>query len=62
MSDTISELRADWGYYDEIDRQFAKRNYCENCCEEHNEHCFYYDAEEEFWDYEQCYKDSNGWR
>ena len=39
----------------------AMRDYCERDCEEHNENCFYYDAEEESYDYEQCYKDRGDW-
>lgn len=32
---------------------------CDECegCEEHNENCPYYDAEEETWDYESCFED-----
>ena len=46
----------------DIDMRYAKRMYCQENCEVHNETCVYYDAEEETWDYEQCYKDSNGWK
>ena len=38
-------------------QHFARMDYCEKDCDEHNENCPYYDAEEECWDYEQCFKD-----
>lgn len=38
-------------------KRMARRDYCENECQEHNENCPYYDAEQEEWDYEQCFKD-----
>lgn len=52
--------REDQEYFDQIDREYAKDQYCKNC-EEHNENCPYYDAGEECWDYDQCYKDTDGW-
>lgn len=39
---------------------WARREYCERDCEEHNENCPWYDAEEETWDYEDCFK-TKGW-
>lgn len=36
--------------------KFARRDWCEEC-DEHNENCPYYDAEQESWDYELCYKE-----
>lgn len=39
---------------------WARREYCERDCEEHNENCPYYDPEEECWDYEECFRDK-GW-
>lgn len=39
---------------------WARREYCERDCEEHNENCPYYDPEEEAWDYEECFRDK-GW-
>ena len=38
-------------------RKSARRDYCERDCEEHNENCFYYDAEEESYDFEACFND-----
>ena len=38
-------------------RRMARRDYCEKECQEHNENCPYYDAEQEEWDYEQCFED-----
>ena len=38
-------------------QHFARMDYCEKDCDEHNENCAWYDAEEECWDYEQCFKD-----
>lgn len=43
---------------EERDRIYwAKRDYCEKDCPEHNENCPYYDADEETWDCEQCFSD-----
>lgn len=36
--------------------KFARRDWCEEC-DEHNENCPYYNAEQESWDYELCYKE-----
>ena len=39
----------------------ALRSAMQDCCgqcDEHNENCPYYDAEQESWDYELCYKES----
>ena len=38
----------------------ARRDYCERDCDQHNESCPYYDAEEESWDYDECFNDK-GW-
>lgn len=56
MSDT--RLDIEWQKYAEwkLQRKYAIQDYCESC-EEHNENCPYYDAEEEWWDGEQCFKD-----
>lgn len=37
---------------------FYKRDYCYHECDVHNENCPYYDAEEESYDYEQCFEDN----
>ena len=55
--DAISELRHDRFHEEQTARYFAREEYCEKC-KEHNENCPYYDAEEESWDFETCYKDS----
>lgn len=34
----------------------AMQDWCKEC-DEHNENCPYYDAEQESWDYELCYKE-----
>ena len=41
-------------------RKSARRDYCERDCDQHNENCIYYDAEEESWDYDECFNDK-GW-
>lgn len=38
-------------------RKWAKRDFCDRDCPEHNEFCPYYDAEQESFDYEQCFED-----
>ena len=34
----------------------ARQDACKDCSE-HNESCPYYDAEEESWDYDECFRD-----
>ena len=41
-------------------RRHVRRDYCERDCDQHNENCLYYDAEEESWDYDECFNDK-GW-
>lgn len=41
-------------------RRCARRDYCERDCDQHNESCLYYDADEESWDYDECFNDK-GW-
>jgi hypothetical protein len=36
---------------------WAREEHCYRYCEEHNEHCPYYDAEEESYDYDLCFKE-----
>lgn len=50
IQDKIEEERRDYFLY--------KRDYCERDCEDHNVNCPYYDAEEESWDFDQCFKDN----
>ena len=38
-------------------RKWARQDYCEKTCDEHNENCPYYDAEEESFDYDECFRD-----
>ena len=42
-------------------QRWARHDYCYRDCGEHNENCPYYDAEEESWDYDECFRDSGGW-
>jgi hypothetical protein len=32
-------------------------DYCDKECDEHNENCPWYDAEEEYYDYNACFED-----
>jgi hypothetical protein len=60
MSDSRLDIERD-KYLEWKDQQReAMRSACEDCSE-HNESCPYYDAEEESWDYEECFRDSGGW-
>lgn len=43
-------------------QRMSMQDYCDRDCEEHNENCPYYDAEEESWDWESCFKDSGDWK
>lgn len=48
-------------YLEWKERQYyAMRDYCDGCCDEHNENCLYYDSEEESWDFELCFKEREG--
>ena len=61
MSDTKLDIERDkMAEYVQAMR-FARQDYCEKTCEEHNEKCPYYDPEEECWDYDECFRDSGGW-
>ena len=38
-------------------RKSARRDYCERDCDQHNEQCPYYDAEQESWDCDLCFEE-----
>ena len=57
--DTPWEIRMDRIYQEKEFEDIGHREYCETC-PDHNENCPYYDADEESWDYQQCFKE-NDW-
>lgn len=60
MSDTQRDFIQDKIAEEKQARHFARMDYCDRDCDQHNDDCPYYDAEEEYWDYEQCFEDK-GW-
>ncbi len=60
MSDYANDAKREkWLEEKEAIRQ-ARRDYCDRDCDGHNENCPYYDAEEETWDFEECFRDRGG--
>ena len=57
MSDTRQDIIRDRIMMEQEELRFANQDYCEHC-PEHNPNCPFYDAEEEFYDYNTCY---DGW-
>ena len=62
MSDTSWEIRMDRIYQEKEQEDIAKREYCKGCeYRNKDEGCPYYDADEESWDYKQCFRDNDWW-
>ena len=40
------------------EQRLARINYCDRDCISHDENCPYYDAEEESWDVDRCFEES----
>jgi hypothetical protein len=57
MSDTRLDIERDKlaEYHEQM--HWARENYCYRDCEERNTNCPYYDAEEESYDYDSCFKE-----
>ena len=60
MSDSRLDIERDKYLEWKQQQKWAMQDYCERDCDEHNENCPWYDAEEETWDYEDCFK-TKGW-
>ena len=61
MSDSRLDIERDKLAEYRQQQHWARQDYCERDCTEHNASCPYYDAEEECWDFEECFRDSGGW-
>ena len=57
MSDSWLDIQRDKVEEWKMKRYFGRQDYCNRDCFEHNENCPYYDAEQEEWDFEQCFED-----
>ena len=57
LMDTPEDIRRDKINQWKEEQYWAKSNYCEFDCTEHNEKCPYYDEDQETWDFEQCFED-----
>lgn len=57
MSDTRLDIERDKWLEEKEAIHFARQDYCYGDCDGHNEECPYYDAEEECFDYEECFRD-----
>lgn len=57
MSDSWLDIQRDKVAEWKMKRYFGRQDYCNRDCEKHNENCPYYDAEQEEWDFEQCFED-----
>lgn len=55
MMDTALDIKRDM--YNEwyAEQKMAMQDNCERCTE-HTSNCPFYDSEEEYWDYEECYE------
>lgn len=60
MSDTKLDFDREKAIIAKEERHFARMTYCDMDCDQHNDNCPYYDAEEEYWDFEECFEDK-GW-
>ena len=60
MSDTQMDFDREKAIIAKEERHFARMDYCHEDCDQHNEQCPWYDSEEEYWDFEQCFEDK-GW-
>lgn len=60
MSDTWLDFAREKAIREKEERHFARMDYCDKECDEHNENCPWYDAEEEYWDFEDCFE-CKGW-
>lgn len=61
MSDSRLDIERDKLAEYRQQQHWARQDYCERDCTEHNEKCPYYDSSEEVWDFEECFRDSGGW-
>ena len=57
--DTPWEIRMEMAYEAKEQEHIGKMESC-NFCPDHNDGCPYYDADEESWDFEQCFRE-NDW-
>jgi hypothetical protein len=57
MSDTWLDFAREKAIKEKEEREEIRRDFCYEECDEHNENCPYYDAEEEYYDYNACFED-----
>lgn len=59
--DTPEEIRLGRVLQEMEEEKWGRRDYCDRDCPDHNENCPYYDADEESWDTDMCYKEQDWW-